>query len=90
METRYSKQSQKYLRKIDSDSKERIKKGIEGLKNTPITGDVRPMEDTRQGDYRLRIGGFRVMFSFGKEIINGKEEKVLLILKIGKRGDIYK
>jgi mRNA-degrading endonuclease RelE of RelBE toxin-antitoxin system len=46
-------------------------------------GDVRRLEGSHDMEYRLRIGDWRVLFSY-------LEDGTVLIQEIGSRGDIYK
>ncbi len=42
------------------------------------------LKDRKYGEYKFRVGHYRVIF----DIIHGKKE--ILILKIGKRDEVYK
>ena len=61
-------------------------RGHEGLTQTPPKGDIKPMEGKPSGRYRLRVGGYRVIYRYDH---NGVMT-VLYILDVGPRGDIYK
>jgi len=86
MEIIYFKNAAKALRKMDVSTKERIKKRIQGLAETPPIGDIQPMEGFSNGSRRLRVGELRVIFRYAAE--NG--EKFVYIIDIGYRGDVYK
>ena len=73
-----SKQAKKYLDALDSKNKQRIKKGIEKI---PL-GDIKILEGS-EDSYRLRIGDWRVIFSW-------ITDKQILVEKISTRGDVYK
>jgi mRNA interferase RelE/StbE len=73
-----SNQSRKYLASQDRKTKQRIKEAIEGIPN----GDILPMENS-EGSYRLRKGGFRVIFSW-------RGNNQIAIEKIQSRGKVYK
>ena len=45
-------------------------------------GDIKPYKKA-PGTYRLRIGGWRILFSY-------REDNIVLIEDIGPRGQIYK
>jgi mRNA interferase RelE/StbE len=77
----FSNDAIRAIGKLDSTTAGRIFKGIMGL---PHKGDIKPMEGYSDGRKRLRIGGYRVVFS----LID--DDKVLRIIDIGSRGDIYK
>lgn len=77
MEIRYSKQSLKHLAKLHKPKREQILSAIQLLP----AGNVKKMKgyDTL---FRLRVNDYRVIFSENGDII--------MIEKIGSRGDIYK
>ena len=79
------KPARKALDKMDVKTRLRIIEGIRGLEQIPAQGDVKPLSGII-GKYRLRVGGYRVIYSYGmnEEII------ILYIENIGSRGDIYK
>lgn len=66
---------------MDKPTRQRIKQGIEGIPN----GDIVPLQG-RENEFRLRIGKYRVIFEYGQR----ENEKVVYILEVGSRGDIYK
>ena len=88
LKIRYSKQALKFLAKQENKVVKRIRQGIAELANKQPTTDVKPMQGKRKkdGDMRLRIGSFRVIYNYDEE--NGYT--ILLVLKIDNRGDIYK
>ena len=63
---------------MDRPTKQRIKQAIEGLPQ----GDVKRLKGSA-GLYRLRVGGWRIVFSY-------PAKDTLLIEKIAPRGDVYK
>ncbi len=76
MEIQYSKQAEKFLKKQDVPTRNRIRNAIHRLPS----GDVKKLQGT--DNYRLRIGDYRVIFS--------KDGHVLYIERIHNRGQIYK
>ena len=82
----YSKDSLKFLSKLDAKSVQRIRLAIQGLTQTPPRGDIKTMQGYSDGRKRLRIGSWRVIYRYD---VDNKME-ILLILDIGNRGDIYK
>ncbi len=86
MEIIYSKNSLKFLAKLDNKSRDRILAGIQGLILSPPQGDIKILKGYTDGRKRLRIGAYRIIFRFD---VSNKIE-VLCILNIGNRGDIYK
>jgi len=73
-----SKQAEKYLQKLDKNTKIRIRDGILGIPE----GDIKPMEGMKNY-YRLVVGGYRVIFRW-------LSEHQIFLFRIGPRGDIYK
>ena len=86
MQVRYSKDSLKFLAKLDKKSISRIRIAIQGLTVNPPVGDIKPLQGYTDGRNRLRVGSWRIIFKFGIE----NEIEILFILDIGNRGDIYK
>lgn len=86
MRIEYSKSAVKAIERMDKAMKQRIRAGIEGLTVRPPMGDVKPMEGKPEGRYRLRVGGYRVIFTYRQD---GTME-ILYIIDIGSRGDVYK
>lgn len=82
---RFKREARKYLESIDAKTRNRILSAIQKLAQFPPTGDIKPMVGM-PGKYRLRVGSYRVLFSYGKD----GEIVIVLIEDIGPRGDIYK
>ena len=78
MEIRYSKQAVKSINAMDVVTKQRIKAAIENLP----AGDIKLLKGKCVSTYRLRVGAWRVLFSYGDNIIE--------IEKIAPRGQAYK
>ena len=81
MEILYTKTAAKAISAMDKQTKQRIKKGIEAIPQ----GDIVVLQGC-ESIYRLRIGKYRIIFEYRE--IYGK--KVLYILDIDSRGDVYK
>jgi len=74
-----------YLR-LDRATRERIKRALEQLEEheNPLLGrNVRPLTGRLRGDYRLRVGDWRVLFT------PDKKEKLIYVYAILPRGDAY-
>ena len=78
MRVEYSRAAVKVINSMDRPTKQRIKAGIEKLPQ----GDIKPYKGS-PGTYRLRVGDWRILFSY-------PEEGTILIEKIGPRGGVYK
>ena len=86
MVIRFSKDSLKFLSRLDNKSVVRIRSAIHGLTLTPPKGDIKAMQGYSDNRKRLRVGAWRVIYRYSIE----NEIEILLILDIGNRGDIYK
>jgi len=70
----------KYLERLNEPTKGRIKAALKKLEQEPPQGDIKSM--TGQEGFRLRIGGYRILFGIKADII--------VVTDIGLRGQIYK
>lgn len=86
MKIEYTKTAVKALNRMEKPLRLRIRDAIEGLTQKPPKGDIKPMQGNPAGRYRLRVGGYRILYTYGQD---GTME-ILCILDIGSRGDIYK
>ncbi len=86
MEIRYSKAAVKAINSMDKATKARIKAGILGLVQKPPQGDIKPLQGSRDGRFRLRVGAYRIIYKYSLE----NQLEILHIIDIGSRGDIYK
>ena len=82
MTIQYSRDSLKFLNKLDRKSISRIRTAVQGLTKQPPQGDIQVMQGYNDGTKRLRVGSWRVLYQYQSES--------LLIIDIGNRGDIYK
>ena len=86
MECKFSKNAVSYIKSQDKITRQRIKKAIDGLMEEPPRGDIKPLKGYKENVYRLRIGGYRIIYEF----CHSNQETYLHIKEIGSRGDIYK
>lgn len=86
MRIEYSKTAVKALQRMDRALRTRIHEAIIGLTHTPPKGDIKPMEGKPFGRYRLRVGGYRVIYRYDED----GAMIVLYVIDVGPRGDIYK
>lgn len=82
----YSKDSLKFLAKMEKSTVDSIKTAIQGLTSEPAKGDIKPMQGYKDGRMRLRVGKYRIIYKYE----NDGTMKILYIIDIGPRGDIYK
>jgi mRNA interferase RelE/StbE len=71
------KPAMKFIARLPREQRERIKEAIESIP----AGDILPLKGY-EGWFRLRIGGFRLIYKIMDECI--------YIDTIGPRGDVYK
>lgn len=84
-EIKFHKDALKYIQKLDKQSRNRILDHIHILAEDPKHPelDIKIMQGV-SNQYRLRIGSYRVVYSVFNDIL------VIVIIKIGSRGDVYK
>jgi mRNA interferase RelE/StbE len=75
-----SRQARKFLDRIDEATRNRIVEKLKLLAENPFALPYKKIKD-RESTYRIRIGGFRVIYA-----VRGKEIRVL---KIDKRERVY-
>lgn len=86
MTIKYSKEALKFLAKVQKPVAVNIREAIKGLSLTPPEGDIKVVQGYNDGRMRLRVGKYRVIYRY--DIDN--QLKILYIIDIGSRGDIYK
>lgn len=86
MQIEYSKSAAKAIQRMEKRLRLRIREAIEGLTQNPPEGDIKPLQGFTDGRYRLRVGGYRVIYRYDSR----GELIVLYVMDIGSRGDIYK
>ena len=94
MEIKFAKIALKALQSYDRPMRERIRDRINGLILTPPVGDIKPIAG-EIGTFRLRVGKFRIKYEYVMEEttkMDGSKDiaKVLRVIDINSRGDIYK
>lgn len=77
----YTKSAYDDAQKLDPVAKRKIKKKIEVYAQNPL-GYAKKLTNSLLGDYRWRIGNYRVVFML--------EGQNLVILRIGHRREIYR
>ena len=83
MKIRYSKIALKYLLKLQPKLQDRIRNTIRKIADGNTQGlNIVAMQDVDA--FRVRIGDYRVIYEINDD------ELVLIVIKIGARGDIYK
>ena len=78
--------AEKYYRKLDKKTRKRVKKALQelGQEGNPLAHhNVRPLTGQLQGDYRLRVGDWRLLLT------PDKNKRIIYIYAILPRGDAY-
>ena len=78
--------AEKQYLKLDSATRRRIKESLRDLENADrplLQPRVRPLTGKLKGDYRVRVGGWRILLT------PERESKVLYVYAILPRGDTY-
>lgn len=78
--------AEKQYVKLDRNTRQRIKKALYELEKTeqPLAHPrVRPLTGKLKGDYRLRVGGWRIL------LVPDRQSKVLYVYAVLPRGDAY-
>ncbi|MDE6596615.1 MAG: type II toxin-antitoxin system RelE/ParE family toxin [Oscillospiraceae bacterium] len=86
MKIKYSKAALKFLAGVQKKVADSIREAISGLTLTPPEGDIKTMQGYNDGRLRLRVGKYRIVYRYDVD----NELKILYIIDIGSRGDIYK
>jgi mRNA interferase RelE/StbE len=74
----------KAYNKLDDKTATRINRAIDALKDNPFHGkDIKRLRGKLKGKYRLRVGGYRIIYRIEEE------EKVLIIEDIKLREKVY-
>ena len=84
MQVAFTRSAEKSLERLPADRRRQILSRIEAVAATPSSRsfDIEPLAGTDL--LRLRVGGYRVLFSLGET--NG----VLTVELVRTRGDVYK
>lgn len=80
----FTKSADKALRKMPRDIAQRIRQSLEEIAVDPYTRHPGVTRLQNRPGYRLRVGDWRVIYE-----IEG-EELVVLVLRIGSRGEVYR
>jgi mRNA interferase RelE/StbE len=80
---RYKIKAAKMLRRLSNPARRRIQLIVLSLENNPYPSGVKKMKGFSE-TYRIRVGDYRIIYEIADAI------KIITIIKIGPRGDIYK
>lgn len=82
---KFHKNAIKAIQKLDKSTRNRILDQISILSENPRSPELntKKMQGTKN-QFRLRVGSYRIVYS----ILN--DELIIIIIRVGSRGDIYK
>ncbi|MEW5953356.1 MAG: type II toxin-antitoxin system RelE/ParE family toxin [Bacillota bacterium] len=79
----FSPRARKDFKKIDRETKTKVKEALNGILAIPPRGDIKKLKGFKER-YRLRVGDWRILYSLDRKI--GE----LIVLEILPRKDAYK
>ena len=80
----FSKQVYKSLRRIPRDVIDRMRRRLDQIAEDPYAQYANVTKLQNRAGYRLRLGDWRVIY------VVQEDKLVILVLKVGSRGDIYR
>jgi mRNA interferase RelE/StbE len=80
----FTKSADKALRKMPRDIARRICERLDHIAEDPYAQDPNVTRLQNRPGYRLRVGDWRVIYEVERE------ELVILVLRIGTRGEVYR
>lgn len=81
-QVQWSDRAQKDLKRLDRPTQKRIVEAVDRLADSG-QGDVRPLQGSSDGVYRLRVGDWRILFTREGTLL------LILILRVRPRGGAY-
>jgi mRNA-degrading endonuclease RelE of RelBE toxin-antitoxin system len=80
-----SREVEKYYKKLDKRSKERINNSISSISKEPLSGvHIKKLWGKLEGKHRYAIGSLRIVYEVDTK------NKIVKIKAIRSRGDVYK
>lgn len=80
----FTRQSSKELLKLPNSIAEKVRESLDEIAVDPFAQHPNVTKLTNRPGYRLRVGDRKVIYDIQKK------ELVILILKIGTRGEVYR
>lgn len=81
----FSKEALKSFEKLDRKKQKKLATVIDALKENPfLVPNVKSLQGLSADMYRVRIGDLRLIYRLENENL------IIIVLKIGSRGDVYK
>ena len=82
MKVKFAKYAVKAITSLDARTKQRIRSAIQAIPS----GDIKPIQGSKTL-YRLRVGDWRVLFSY---ILDEDGDDAVMVERISPRGEVYK
>jgi mRNA interferase RelE/StbE len=80
-----SHEAEKYYKRLDKNTKQRINQGIRHLVEEPLSGfHIKKLWGELEGKYRYAIGDLRIVYEVDTK------NKIVQVKAIKSRGDVYK
>jgi mRNA interferase RelE/StbE len=83
MDVKFSKNSEKFLRRYDEKSKKRILEKIKNLAENPFPSDCKRVRGRKEKVFRVRVGNDRILY------VVFNKENLLFVSDIDKRNRVY-
>jgi len=81
---KFTTKATRFIKKLDNVNKERIKEKINKLSKNPFPSEAVRVESYKEYKvFRVRIGDYRILYNVDFK------EKLIIIIKIDKRGKVY-
>jgi len=78
----FARTAERELARLSSDARLRVGRAIRSLEDDPISASTKRLKGCRE--FRLRVGDYRVLYRLEHE------NRVLTIVAIGHRRDVYR
>jgi len=83
-EVKFHRNAAKAYQRLPKAVKQRIDEAIETLRTNPFYGkDICKLSGKLEGLYRLRVGGYRVIYRILEE------QRLVIVEAVGTRGEVY-
>jgi len=80
-----SARARNYYKRQPPRMKQRINKGLDAFKESPLSGPhIKPLHGKLKGYYRYEVGGLRVVYRVDTKAL------MVYVSEIRRRGDVYK